>query len=60
MAAYIIGYILLIQRQSNQALAAEQMRTLSVVHRKLYGNGAMSENQLTVKSKKTNQNSLLK
>ena len=28
--------------------AAEQVRALSVVHRKLYGNGAMSKNQLPV------------
>jgi lipoic acid synthetase len=32
--------------------AAEQVRALSVVHRKLYGNGAMSENQLPVMGKK--------
>ena len=28
--------------------AAEQVRALSVVHRKLYGNGVMSENKLPV------------
>ena len=32
--------------------AAEQVRALSVVHRKLYGNGAMNENQLPVVNSK--------